>query len=82
MNLPCFIAGCHNKADLVLKTPSGDTKYKPLCNNHYTEIKVSINKLKQIDASGHGTPVIIAFIKASETTSTMTIEEYNTMLGA
>jgi hypothetical protein len=82
MILPCFIAGCTNKADLVLKTPSGETKYKPLCDSHYTEIKVNINKLKNIDASGHGTPVIVAFIKAAETASTITIEEYNRILGA
>jgi len=82
MILPCFIAGCQLKADLVLKTPSGETKYKPLCDGHYTEIKVNIEKLKQADASGHGTPVITSFIKAAETATTMTIEEYNKMLNA
>jgi hypothetical protein len=78
--LPCFIAGCLTPAAIVLKTPAGTTHYKPLCKEHYNEIANGITQLKKAEDSGHGTEVTAAFLKAADTASTITIEEYHNMM--
>jgi hypothetical protein len=81
MDLLCFIADCKNRVELVLKSPDSHTVYKPLCKFHYGEIMTGIQELKKIDASGRGTAVITAMITTTSKASTMTLEEYNRMLG-
>jgi hypothetical protein len=78
--LPCFIGGCITPASIVLKTPVGRTQYKPLCKEHYNEIVNSVKQLKRAEESGHGTEVTAAFIKASDTSTTISVEEYHNMM--
>lgn len=80
MMLPCFIGGCITPAAIVLKTPTGNTIYKPLCKEHYKEIINGIEQLKKAEESGQGNEVTTAFIKASDTSTTMSLEEYNNMM--
>ena len=80
MMLPCFIAGCLTPAAVVYKTPTGNTVYKPLCKDHYEEILCSLRQLREAEQSGQGTEVTAAFLKASETSTTLTLEEYHNMM--
>jgi hypothetical protein len=81
MDLLCFIANCKNPVELVMKSPDSHTVYKPLCRFHHKEILDSIEVLKRVTASGSGTAVTAAMLKTTSKATTMTLEEYDRMLG-